>query len=54
LAAFALFRLLDITKPGPIGALDRVPGRLGVMGDDVAAGFAAAAVLWLLQWAVGA
>lgn len=49
LAAFALFRLLDITKPGPIGWLDRVPGRLGVMGDDIAAGLGAAALLWLLQ-----
>ena len=46
--AFALFRLLDITKPGPIGRLDRVPGRVGVMGDDLAAGLGAAALLWLL------
>jgi phosphatidylglycerophosphatase A len=46
LAAFALFRLFDITKPGPIGRLDRVPGRVGVMGDDLLAGAAAAAVLW--------
>ncbi len=46
LAAFALFRLLDIWKPGPIGRLDRVPGRVGVMGDDLAAGAAAAGVLW--------
>ena len=46
--AFALFRLLDITKPGPIGMLDRIPGRVGVMGDDLAAGLGAAAVLWVL------
>ena len=44
LLAFACFRLLDITKPGPIGWVDRRPGRLGVMGDDLVAG-AAAAVL---------
>ncbi len=49
LAAFALFRLFDITKPGPIGTLDRIPGRIGVMSDDVAAGLVAAVVLWLLQ-----
>ena len=54
LAAFALFRLFDITKPGPIGAIDRVPGRFGVMGDDVAAGAAAALGVWLLGWAVSA
>jgi phosphatidylglycerophosphatase A len=52
LAAFALFRLLDITKPGPIGRLDRIPGRVGVMSDDVAAGLAAALVLWLVQQAM--
>ncbi len=49
LAAFGLFRLLDIAKPGPVAAIDRVPGRMGVMGDDIAAGLAAAAVLWLLR-----
>ena len=50
LAAFGLFRLFDITKPGPIGRLDRVPGRIGVMGDDLAAGAAAAALVAVLQW----
>ena len=44
--AFTLFRLLDIAKPGPIGMIDRYPGALGVMGDDVVAGLAGAAVLW--------
>ena len=44
-AAFALFRLLDIVKPGPVGMLDRVPGRIGVMGDDLAAGLGAAILL---------
>ena len=52
LAAFALFRLFDIAKPGPIGAVDRIPGRLGVMGDDVLAGVAAAVLVGVLQWAV--
>jgi phosphatidylglycerophosphatase A len=44
--AFALFRLLDITKPGPIGAIDRIPGRAGVMGDDLLAGAVVALLLW--------
>ena len=48
-AAFALFRIFDIVKPGPIGWLDRMPGRVGIMADDLAAGLAAAAVVWLLQ-----
>ncbi len=46
LAAFLLFRLLDIAKPGPIGAIDRRPGSVGVMGDDLAAGVLAAGALW--------
>jgi phosphatidylglycerophosphatase A len=47
LAAFVLFRLLDITKPGPIGWADRQHGALGVMADDVIAGGIAAGVLWV-------
>ncbi|MEY4690697.1 MAG: hypothetical protein RIT19_1022 [Verrucomicrobiota bacterium] len=38
LAAFALFRLLDITKPGPVGALQHLPRGWGIVMDDVAAG----------------
>jgi phosphatidylglycerophosphatase A len=36
--AFALFRLFDITKWGPIGILDRRHDAWGVMGDDWVAG----------------
>lgn len=50
LAAFGLFRLLDIWKPWPIRVLDRrVGGGLGVMADDLAAGALAAGILFLLQ-----
>ena len=45
LTAFATFRLLDIGKPGLIGAVDRRYDALGVMGDDVLAGIAGAALL---------
>ena len=48
LLAFLLFRLLDIAKPGPVGRLDRMAGRIGVMGDDLMAGLGAAIVLWVL------
>jgi phosphatidylglycerophosphatase A len=45
-ATFILFRLLDILKPGPIGAVDRkVKGGLGVMLDDVFAGLIVNVVL---------
>jgi phosphatidylglycerophosphatase A len=48
LLAFALFRLFDITKPGPVGWADRRKGPFGVMADDVIAGAMAAAVILLL------
>jgi phosphatidylglycerophosphatase A len=49
LAAFALFRLLDITKPGPIGWADRQHGAVGVMADDVIAGGIAAGIIWAVR-----
>lgn len=45
-AAFVGFRVLDATKPGPIGWVDaRVPGGTGVVLDDVAAGLVTCAGL---------
>lgn len=41
--AFALFRALDIAKPWPIARLERLPGGVGIMADDLAAGALAAA-----------
>ncbi len=47
-AAFLLFRLFDIWKPGPVGWMDRRPDAAGVMLDDaVAGGFAAIGVVIL-------
>jgi phosphatidylglycerophosphatase A len=43
--AFALFRLFDITKPGPIGWADRQAGAAGIMADDILAGLAAAVIV---------
>lgn len=42
IAAFLLFRLFDITKPGFIGWADRKDNATGVMLDDVIAGVFAA------------
>lgn len=47
LSGFLLFRLFDIWKPWPIGRLEKLPGGLGVMADDVGAAILAAAVLWI-------
>jgi phosphatidylglycerophosphatase A len=48
LAAFVLFRLFDIWKPGPVGWADRRDDAWGVMLDDaIAGGIAAVGVLIL-------
>jgi len=46
LAAFLLFRLLDIAKPGPVGWADRQGGAAGIMADDLVAGALAGGILW--------
>jgi phosphatidylglycerophosphatase A len=46
LIGFAVFRVLDITKPLFIGYLDKkVQGGLGVMMDDLAAGIIASLIM---------
>jgi len=46
LGGFALFRLLDITKPWPISWVEhKLPGAAGVLFDDVLAGVLAAALM---------
>ena len=49
LAAFVLFRLFDIIKPGPVKMAERLPGSVGVMADDVVAGVLAATLLLVVQ-----
>ncbi|MCG7201316.1 phosphatidylglycerophosphatase A [Marinobacter pelagius] len=50
LMTFALFRLFDVVKPWPIGWLDeRLPGGLGIMVDDVVAGFMALGCLYAID-----
>ncbi len=39
LLALALFRFFDILKPPPVRQLERLHGGVGIMMDDVAAGF---------------
>lgn len=48
IAAFVLFRLFDIWKPGPVGWADRRHGAFGIMADDVIAGILAAAIAMIL------
>lgn len=54
IAAFLLFRLFDVWKPGPIGRAERTPGPWGVISDDLIAGlFAAIGVVILAGVAHG-
>ena len=51
LFGFLLFRLFDIWKPWPIGWADRkVNGGLGIMLDDILAGFMALGVLQAVNY----
>jgi phosphatidylglycerophosphatase A len=49
IVGFAAFRLLDITKRGPVGWAERRGGPVAVMADDVIAGAIAAVLLYLLD-----
>lgn len=52
-AAFVLFRLFDIWKPGPIRRLEQLPGGYGIMADDLGAGLLAALILYVVgTWKV--
>ena len=46
--AFVLFRILDIFKPWPISRLEKLPGGVGIMADDIGAALAAGAIIAIL------
>jgi phosphatidylglycerophosphatase A len=46
--AFLLFRVLDVAKPGFLHDVQRAPGGLGIMLDDVFAGLGAGLVARLV------
>jgi len=47
LAAFLLFRILDIWKPAPARQFESLPGGIGIVTDDLAAGVYGALVLFI-------
>ncbi len=46
LLALVLFRIFDMTKPFPIRRLEKLPGGIGIVADDVLAGMYAAVLLF--------
>jgi len=57
IAGFFLFRISDIVKPYPANRLERLPGGIGIMADDVMAGVYANLALRLTlaaaHWIIG-
>jgi phosphatidylglycerophosphatase A len=49
LAAFALFRFLDVWKPPPVRQLEKLPGGWGIVADDVMAGLYGALAIFVLD-----
>jgi phosphatidylglycerophosphatase A len=49
LTGFLFFRVFDIVKPFPIRRLERVPMGVGIILDDLAAGFYASIILLILD-----
>jgi phosphatidylglycerophosphatase A len=43
-----LFRLFDIWKPWPVRKLEELPGGLGIVADDLAAGMYGALILYIV------
>ena len=50
-AGFLLFRFFDVVKPWPVRELEKFPGGIGIIADDLAAGYLAAFVL-IIGWKV--
>jgi phosphatidylglycerophosphatase A len=49
LAAFLLFRILDIWKPAPARQFENLPGGIGIVADDVMSGIYGALAIFLLD-----
>jgi len=49
IAAFALFRVLDVWKPAPARQLEILPGGWGIVADDVMAGLYGALGIFVLD-----
>jgi phosphatidylglycerophosphatase A len=50
LVAFFLFRVVDILKPFPVRNMEKLPGGVGIMADDVCGGIIVNMLLRVLEW----
>lgn len=49
LVSFVLFRFFDIAKPLGIRSMEKLPGGLGMMADDILAGIYSAVIIYVLN-----
>ncbi|MDR1651509.1 MAG: phosphatidylglycerophosphatase A [Synergistaceae bacterium] len=47
---FFLFRIVDILKPFPVRNMERLPGGIGIMADDLCGGIMVNILLRALSW----
>jgi len=45
-----LFRIVDITKPFPLKQMERLPGGVGIMADDILGGIMCNLIIRALHW----
>jgi len=50
IVAFFMFRVIDIIKPFPVGKMEKLPGGIGIMADDICGGAIVNVLLRLLHW----
>lgn len=50
LIAFFMFRIIDILKPFPVRNMEKLPGGVGIMADDICGGIIVNILLRLLSW----
>lgn len=53
ISGFILFRVLDIIKPGPLYSLQRLPGGLGIMIDDIGCGIIGCIIMHGIRYMIG-
>ena len=50
IVGFFLFRIIDIVKPFPVRQLEKLPGGIGIMADDICGGIMVNVILRALGW----
>ena len=50
IAGLVLFRIIDITKPFPVCTMEKLPGGIGIMADDIVGGIISNLLIRGIQW----